>query len=300
MPATALERMFDRTTDWLLTSGLRSFLVLVGTVVLIWAARRGLQRFGRLIAGVGPSPEQVKRAQTLTHVLESVAAVALGAVGGLLILSELGLDMKPILTAAGIGGLAIGFGAQNLVKDVITGFLMLLENQVRVGDVVKIGATGGMVEAISMRTLTLRDLHGSVHVIPHGSVQQVTNLTRDFSCYLFDIGVAYREDVDEVMAVLREVGEELRADPAFAPDILEPLEILGVDRFADSAVIIRARIMTRPIQQWRIGREMNRRIKKAFDARGIEIPFRHVTVYAGRPKTGDAPPLPVRLVPAPE
>ena len=299
MRARAFERMFDRTLDWLLTAGLRSLLILLGTAILIWAVRRSLRRLGQLIAGVAPSPEQIKRAQTLTHVLESVAGVLLGIVGGLLILSELGLDMKPILTAAGIGGLAIGFGAQNVVKDVIAGFFILIENQVRVGDVVKIGATGGLVEAISMRTMTLRDLSGNVHVIPHGAVQQVTNMTRDFSCYVFDVGVAYREDVDEVMAVLREVGEALQADPAFGDDLLKPLEILGVDGFADSAVVIRARITTKPIQQWRIGREMNRRIKQAFDARGIAMPFPTVTVYAGAPKTGEAPPLPVRLTPAP-
>lgn len=299
MRARAFELMVDRIFEWLLTSGLRSFLIFLGTAILIWAVRRSLRRLGQLIAGVGPSPEQIKRAQTLTHVLESVAGVLLGVVGGLLVLSELGLDMKPILTAAGIGGLAIGFGAQSLVKDVITGFFILLENQIRVGDVVKIGATGGLVEAITMRTITLRDLSGSVHVIPHGSVQQVTNMTRDFSCYVFDVGVAYREDVDEVMAVLREVGEGLQADPAFGGDVLKPLEILGVDRFADSAVVIRARITTKPIQQWRVGREMNRRIKKAFDARGIAMPSPTVTVWAGAPKSGEAPPLPVRLTPPP-
>jgi small conductance mechanosensitive channel len=171
----------------------------------------------------------------------------------------------------------------------------LLENQVRVGDVVNIGGTGGLVEAITLRTIVLRDLAGNVHIIPHGSVDRVTNMTKDYSRYVFDVRVAHREDPDEVIRVLQEIGESLQRDPDLAQDILEPLEILGVDEFADSAVIIKCRITTKPIQQWRVGREMNRRIKKTFDARGIEIPFPHVRLYWGTAKDGSDPPL--RLAP---
>jgi small conductance mechanosensitive channel len=178
-----------------------------------------------------------------------------------------------------------------VVKDVISGFFLLLENQVRVGDVVNIGGTGGLVEAITLRTIVLRDLAGNVHIIPHGGVDRVTNMTKDYSRYVFDVGVAYREDTDEVIQVLKEIGEGLRQDAEFASDILEPLEILGVDKFADSAVIIKCRITTKPIQQWRVGREMNRRIKKTFDACGIEIPFPHRTLYWGAVKDGRASPL---------
>jgi len=177
------------------------------------------------------------------------------------------------------------------VKDVLSGFFILLEDSIGVGDVVEIAGVGGLVEEVRLRTIRLRDLSGNVHVVPNGSVDKVKNMTKDYSYYLFDLGVAYREDVDEVMAVVQEIAEGLRTDRDFAADILEPLEMLGVDQFADSAVIIKCRIKTVPIKQWRVGREMNRRIKKTFDAKGIEIPFPHHTLYWGEPKKGA--PLPV-------
>jgi len=216
-------------------------------------------------------------------------------VTSMLLLAEVGVDLAPLLAAAGIGGLAIGFGAQNLVRDVITGFFILLEDHIRVGDVVKVGDKGGLVEGISLRVLALRDFDGSLHLIPHGTIGTITNMTKDFSYYLLDVGVAYREDVDEVMAVLKEVGAELHCDPEFAPDILENLEVVGVDDFAASQVTIKVRIKTVPIKQWRVGRELRRRIKKAFDTHGIEIPFPHLTLYLGEPKRGVAPPLRVKL-----
>lgn len=177
------------------------------------------------------------------------------------------------------------------MKDVISGFFILLEDSVRVGDVVEVAGVGGLVEEVKLRTITLRDLSGNVHVVPNGVIDRVKNMTKLYSYYLFDVGVAYREDVDEVMAVLKDIAEELRGDAKFAADILEPLEMLGVDQFADSAVIIKCRIKTNPCQQWRVGREMNRRIKKTFDAKGIEIPFPHRTIYWGEPKQGTPPPL---------
>lgn len=289
--ATLMQRIAERGLDWLLTSGLRVVLIVGAILVALWFFRAAIRRVQGILAGVAPTLEQAKRAATLTHILRDVVVVAVVAIGSMLVLAEIGIDLKPILAAAGIGGLAIGFGAQSVVKDVISGFFLLLENQVRVGDVVTIGGTGGLVEAITLRTIVLRDLAGNVHIIPHGGVDRVTNMTKDYSRYVFDVGVAYREDPDEVMRVLKEIGEALRQDPDFAPDILEPLEILGVDKFADSAVIVRCRITTKPIQQWRVGREMNRRIKKTFDARGIEIPFPHHTVYWGAAKDGSAPPL---------
>jgi small conductance mechanosensitive channel len=299
---TLMQRILERGLDWLLTSGLRVVFIVGAILVALWVFRAAIRRVQTILAGVAPTPEQAKRAATLTHILRDVVVVAVMAIGAMLVLAEIGIDLKPILAAAGIGGLAIGFGAQSVVKDVISGFFLLLENQVRVGDVVNIGGTGGLVEAITLRTIVLRDLAGSVHIIPHGSVNQVTNMTKDYSRYVFDVGVAYREDPDEVIRVLQEIGAGLRQDPNFAPDILEPLEVLGVDKFADSAVIIKCRITTKPIQQWRVGREMNRRIKKTFDARGIEIPFPHRTLYWGAGKDGNAPPLRVASgegVPAP-
>jgi small conductance mechanosensitive channel len=291
MTASFLTRFFDRSLAWFSTSGLRVLVIGIMMVVLLAILKRAMDRFRRVYEGTLPTQAQVKRADTLTHVIHDVARVVILAVGSMMILSEVGVDLKPILAAAGLGGLAIGFGAQSLVKDVISGFFIILENSVRVGDVVEIAGVGGLVEEVTLRTITLRDLSGNVHVVPNGVIDKVKNMTKLYSFYLFDVGVAYREDVDEVMGILQEIAEELRRDPQFADDILEPLEMLGVDQFADSAVIIKCRIKTQPIKQWRVGREMNRRIKKTFDAKGIEIPFPHQTIYWGEPKKGMPPPL---------
>jgi len=181
------------------------------------------------------------------------------------------------------------------VKDVINGFFILLEDQIRVGDVVQIAGRGGVVERVNLKMTVLRDLAGNAHYIPNGSIDLVTNMTKDYSRYVFDIGVAYREDVDEVIQVIREVDEELRNDPNFGPDILEPMDIMGLDQFADSALVIKARTKTKPIRQWRVAREFNRRLKKRFDQRNIEIPFPHVTLYMGEDKGGDAAPMRVMM-----
>ncbi|MGE0470386.1 MAG: mechanosensitive ion channel family protein [Nitrospira sp.] len=281
----------DRWVGWSTTSGLRVLIIAVMMIVGLAIVRRAMDRFQKVYEGTLPTESQVKRATTLTHVIRDVARVAILAVGGMMMLSEVGVDLKPILAAAGLGGLAVGFGAQSLVKDVITGFFILLEDSIGVGDVVEIAGVGGVVEEVKLRTVTLRDLSGNVHVVPNGVIDKVKNMTKVYAFYLFEVGIAYREDVDEVMAVLRDIGDELRQDPQFSEDILEPLEMLGVDQFAESAVIIKCRIKTRPIKQWRVGREMNRRIKKTFDAKGIEIPFPHQTIYWGEPKQGTPPPL---------
>jgi small conductance mechanosensitive channel len=238
-----------------------------------------------------PGPAEIQRASTLTQIVRDVARIVIFFVGVMMILSEMGIDLKPILAAAGLGGLAIGFGAQSLVKDVISGFFILLENSIRVGDVVEVAGVSGLVEQIELRSIRLRDLSGNVHVVPNGVIDKVKNMTKDYSYYVIDVGVAYREDVDEVMGILKSIADELQTDQNFKDDILEPLEMLGVDQFADSAVIIKCRIKTQPIKQWRVGREMNRRIKKTFDAKGIEIPFPHQTIYWGEPKQGTPPPL---------
>jgi small conductance mechanosensitive channel len=236
-----------------------------------------------------------KKKKTLIPLVNTTVKIAAAFIGGIVVLDQLGVNTRPILAGAGIVGLAVGFGAQTLVKDVINGLFILLQDLISVGDVAVFGDKGGLVEAVGLRTVTLRDLAGSVHVIPNSSIETVTNMTKGYSRYVFDVGVAYREDVDEVMEVLREIGEEMQKDPEYKKDIREPLEILGVDRFDDSAVIIKARITTKPIRQWAVGREFNRRMKKAFDQRGIEIPFPHQTIYMGEPKEGRAPALQVHL-----
>jgi small conductance mechanosensitive channel len=291
MPDSYVTSFIERWFEWSTTSGLRVLIISVVMAAGLAIVKRAMNRFQKVYEGTLPTEAQIKRATTLTHVIRDVGRVAILAVGGMMILSEVGIDLKPILAAAGLGGLAIGFGAQSLVKDVITGFFILLEDSIRVGDVVEIAGVGGVVEEVKLRTVTLRDLSGNVHVVPNGVIDKVKNMTKVYAFYLFEVGIAYREDVDEVMAVLRDIAEELRRDPQFTEDILEPLEMLGVDQFANSAVIIKCRIKTRPIKQWRVGREMNRRIKKTFDAKGIEIPFPHQTIYWGEPKQGTPPPL---------
>ena len=284
-----------RFVKWLATSGARIVLV----VILAWAAmavaRRLLAALHRRFAGERASIDQVKRADTLTGIVRTVVAIFIGIAAFMMVLDEVGLDIAPILATAGIGGLAIGFGAQTLVKDVISGFFLLVEDVIRVGDIVEVGGRGGVVERIGLRTVALRDLSGAVHTIPNGSIDVIKNMTRDYSRYVFDVGVAYREDTDEVAKVLVEILDGMREDEAFRDQILEPLEILGVDSFGSSAVIVRARVKTRAGSQWNVGREFNRRMKKRFDELGIEIPFPHVTLWAGQPKSGAAPALPLAL-----
>ncbi len=222
-----------------------------------------------------------KRVQTVGNLLKKVIFVSIWLVAAMMVIKELGFDVKPILAGAGIIGLAVSFGAQNLVRDIISGLFIIIENQIRVGDVAIINGTGGLVEAINLRTTVLRGLDGTVHIFPNGTINTLSNMTHEYSYYVFDIGVAYKEDVDRVMEILKEIGNEIMQDEYYRSLIIEPLEIWGVDKFADSAVIIKARIKTLPIKQWEVGREINRRIKKRFDEEGIEIPFPHHSLYAG-------------------
>ncbi len=228
-----------------------------------------------------PPSESAKRAETLVRLIRQAVYLALWTAVILVVLQEVGVEIGPILAGAGILGLAVGFGAQNVVRDVISGFFLILENQVRVGDVAIINGTGGLVEKVNFRTLVLRDLAGVVHVFPNGTISTLSNMTHEWSAYVFDIGVAYKEDTDRVVAVLERVLGEMRTDETFGPLILEAPEIMGVDKLADSAVVIKGRIKTRPIRQWMVGREFLRRVKRAFDQEGIEIPFPHQTVYFG-------------------
>lgn len=264
-------------------------------VILAWIALILAKKFStglvRFVSRKKDDEEFQKRTNTLGAIVRYSLTLAIFAVAVMTVLRELGIDIGPILATAGIVGLAVGFGAQSLVKDVISGFFILLEDQIRVGDIVDLGGKSGLVEKMNLKTTVLRDLAGNVHYVPNGTISVVTNMTKDYSRYVFNIGVAYREDVDEVMEVIKAVDEEMRQDPEFKNDILEPIEIMGLDQFAESAMVIRARTKTLPIKQWRIGREFNRRIKKKFDELNIEIPFPHVTLYMGEGKDGKSPPL---------
>lgn len=225
--------------------------------------------------------EEEKRVDTLSGIVGSALRVVLWAMVVMLVLRQMGIDIGPIIAGAGIIGLAVGFGAQELVRDFISGFFMLLENQVRAGDVAIVNGTGGLVEHVGLRTIVLRDVGGVVHIYQNGKIDTLSNMTKEWSAMIFDIGVAYKEDTDKVMDVMRRVDEELRSTEDFKDFILEPLEIYGVDAFAASSVVIKARLKTKPIKQWSVGREFRRRLKKAFDAEGIEIPFPHQTIYWG-------------------
>lgn len=285
-----LQKYWDQSMAWIVSGGLRILVILLLLIITLkvvgMITRRVFQRIGK-----GRDSEYLKRVETTRGIISFTLKIALFIVAFLMILGELGIDLGPVLAAVGVLGLAVSFGAQNLVQDVISGFFMLLEDQVRVGDVVQTVGKSGVVERITLRLIVLRDLSGNVHFIRNGQIDVITNMTKEFSYYVFDLGVAYREDVDEVIEVIKAVDEDMRGDGNFNRDILAPIEILGLDKFGDSAVIVRARTRTKPGSQWATGREFNKRLKKAFDEHGIEIPFPHITLYPGVDKEGKAPAL---------
>ena len=217
--------------------------------------------------------ERAKRARTLGSLISKVATVAISGLAVLMVLNEFDVNIAPVLTGAGIAGLAVGFGAQTLVRDIITGFFLILEDQVRVGDSAAINGVGGLVEEINLRTIALRDEEGTVYVFPNGSITTLANRSKDFSYYVISLPLPYHEDADRVSAILRDVGAELQKDPYFGPFILEPIEILGVDAFADWSVHLKLRIKTLPQRQWDVGRELRKRIRKALDQNGVRVPF---------------------------
>ena len=225
--------------------------------------------------------ENEKRIITLMGIVKRLGKLVIWAIFIMILLRQLGIDIAPILAGAGIIGLAVGFGAQELVRDFISGFFMLMEDQIRRGDYAMINGVDGLVEKIELRTITLRDMTGTVHIIQNGKINSLANMTKEWSAIVLEIGVAYKEDVDKVIKVMREVGEELASDSALRDQIIEPVEILGLDKFAESAIVIKARIKTVPLSQWAIGREYRKRLKYAFDENKISIPFPHTTVYWG-------------------
>lgn len=227
-----------------------------------------------------------QRVQTVSALVGNVVLVVFVIIGAITTLETVGIPIAPLLASVGVIGLAVSFGAQSLVKDVISGTFMLLEGQFGIGDVVRVGDASGSVERITLRTTTLRDLYGAVHIIPNGEITRVTNLTKAWSKNVLDIGVAYKEDVDRVIEVLRDEGAQFAEDENWGQLLLDPPEVLGIDSFGDSAVVIRMVSRTLPLKQWEVGRELRRRIKKRFDAEGIEIPYPHVSFYWGE---GQAP-----------
>jgi small conductance mechanosensitive channel len=272
-----------------------AILITLGIVMAIIEISDFLKEYFLKSRGGKKKKAITQKRKTLLPMINTTIKIGAGFIGGLVILDRLGVNTTPILAGAGIVGLAVGFGSQTLVKDLINGLFILFEESVRVGDYADLGKNEGVVEAVGLRTMRLRDVSGNVHVVPNSSVDTVTNMTKEFSRTVIDIGVAYREDVDEVMDILREIGKEMQDDPEYGKNILEPIEIFGLHKFDDSAIVVRARLTTKPLKQWGLKREFNRRVKRVFDERGIEIPFPHRTLYMGEPKQGPAAPLHIQV-----
>lgn len=268
---------------------LHVIVILTLAWVLLIVSRRLIRLFRNYMNARAASAEDIRRIETLARVFRYIDTVVISLVAGMLALSELGISIAPILGAAGVVGLAVGFGAQSLIKDYFNGFFLLLENQIRQGDVVEVCGKTGVVEDITLRYVCLRDNEGSVHYVPNGQIDIVTNKSRDYAQALIDFGVAYRENLNEVYGAVREVSRALRADAAIGPMILEDVEIQGVQDWADSAVMVRCRFKTVALEQWNVRRAFLGKLKEAFDERGIEIPYPHLTIYAGQDKTGNSP-----------
>jgi small-conductance mechanosensitive channel len=279
----------EQLGQWAAETGVRIAAILVLAFVVVRVLSGIIVRAeSDMAVGTGlDALERRKRAQTLASVVRRALAALIWTIAILIVLRELDVDITPVLTGAGIVGLALGFGAQTLVRDVISGFFLIVEDQVRVGDVAVVNNVGGLVEQINLRTIVLRDVEGAVHVIPNGEIKSLANRSKDFSYYVISLGVDYDEDTDRVVAAVRQAYDELAADPAHGPNILEPIEILGVDDFKESSVTMTFRIKTVPLKQWEVGRELRRRIKRAFDAQGIRIPFQQVEVHVKHEATRD-------------
>jgi small conductance mechanosensitive channel len=281
----------------LLSSLVTILIILFAAMILSEVVNEMVERYLRRRQGQWQDAERSVRMRTLMPLLRNAFRVLLVVMVTLIVLSELGLNIAPLLAGAGVVGLAIGFGAQTLVKDVITGIFILIEDTIAIGDVVDLDGRAGVVEAMTIRSIRLRDGAGAVHTVPFSAVATVKNMTKDFAYAVFDIGVSYREDVDRVMTIVREIGTGLQTDPAFQRSILEPIEVQGVEQFTDSTIKLRARIKTRPMRQWDVAREFNRRLRQAFEEKGIEIalPERIVHHRWDEQRTGP-PPVPIAQI----
>ena len=261
---------------------LQIVLILVGSGLLIRAVRILADRLVKFVKDDDPltTNQREQRAVTLAGIFKGVSRIVIVLVAGLTILGILGINTAPLIAGAGVAGLAISFGAQNLIRDFISGFFILLENQYRVGDVIRAAGVSGQVEDMNLRITVLRDMEGVAHFIPNGEIKVVSNLAKEWSRAVVNVGVAYKENLDRVVSVLNTVGEGLSRDPIFGQGIMEPPQVLGVENFGDSQVTLRIVTKTRPLKQWETARELRRRIKAAFDSEGIEMPYPHRVVYS--------------------
>jgi len=281
-----MSETFKIVTTWLTTSGIKVVGILISLIILSQMSKWIVRWMEKFIPEKDPlqAAEARKRAHTLGNTLRHALLITISFVAILMILGELGIQLGPLLATAGIGALAVGFGAQSLVKDVISGFFIILENQYRIGDVIEVGGVSGLVESVSLRKTVLRDLEGKVHTIPNGEIKIVSNLSKEWSRSVLDVGISYREDVDQVIDLLSQIGMELEAEEPYKSALLGPLQILGVEKFGESQLIIRMMIKTVPLKQWEVGRELRRRIKNRFDEKGIQIPLSHQVLIWGEKK----------------
>jgi small-conductance mechanosensitive channel len=277
----------DALLRWFLDAGLRIVVIAIAAYFVIRIGSAAARRFEREMSrGTGLNVvERTKRAQTLGRLLQKALSVLVIGIAGLMILRELSVDITPALTGAGIAGLAIGFGAQTIVRDVISGFFLILEDQCRVGDVAVVNGQGGLVEEVNMRTIVLRDEEGTVHVFPNGEVKTLANKSKDFSYYIITWGVGYDDDPERVIAAMREASAAVESDPQFKPHILAPLDVYGIDAFDDAKLVIKARIKTVPLKQWMVGRELRRRMAKVFADRNIAPPTGRLIVRMEKEET---------------
>ena len=280
--STQIQTLFaENLRPWLVIA-FRVALILGGAffvnVVLRQALRRAWVYFAQNMqrGGRRADPEVEKQAATIAGVLQRTATVLIYSLALVMALKELGFDIAPLLAGAGVAGLAIGFGAQNLVRDVIAGFFILLENQIRVNDVVVINDVSGLVEEINLRTTVLRDGEGTVHVFPNGAITKLANRTQGFSYYMFNLNLSYQDDPDRAIVLMKEIGAELAVEEPFAAMILAPLEVFGVDQLGETHVLVKGRIKTLPGKQWDVGREVNRRLKHRLGAAGFDLPARGI------------------------
>lgn len=261
---------------WFLSSGIKILIIIVGAYILIKISKRSIEKIVRVAVVSGKflsKQAEKKREDTLIQIFTWTGRIVILFVATLMILQEIGIPIGPILAGAGIIGLAVGFGGQYLIRDIISGFFIILENQYRIDDVVNFDGTSGLVEDISLRMTTLRDLDGTVHHIPHGEIKKVANLSKDFARVNLNIGVSYNSKLDHVIQIVNEVGNELSQDAQWKEFIIKPPQFLRVDDFADSAIIIKILGETQALKQWEVAGELRKRIKIAFDNEGIEIPF---------------------------
>src|SRR3989304_3412939 len=268
---------FQDILFWLRTNGLRIVATRTATLLLIRLLRAVSDKTPRLMpAEEGPAiTEREKRARTVASLVRTVGASLVLLIAGMMLFREIGMDITPLLAGAGVAGLAIGLGAQGLIKDILAGAFILMEDQFHVGDVIQAAGVSGQVERMTLRVTIVRDLRGAVHFIPNGEIRVASNLTKEWSRAVLEVGVSYEEDIDHVITVLDEIGRSLADDTTFGKLVLEPPQVLGVEALADSQVTIRMLAKTLPLKQWEVARELRRRIKARFDREGIQIPYPH-------------------------